>query len=145
MIRMGRLLETYGGLLTERQKEFVRLHCHGDLSFGEIAREYRVSRQAVHDAVRQAEAAMEHYEAELGLLGRPGRGRARADLSDGSDLSDKSDKSDQSNTAAALGPVVEKLENMRRRLAGQGVVYDVTEYVRGLDEVIRSLREQTGG
>jgi predicted DNA-binding protein YlxM (UPF0122 family) len=139
MIRMGRLLETYGGLLTERQKEFVRLHCHGDLSFGEIAREYRVSRQAVHDAVRQAEAAMEHYEAELGLLGRPGRGRARADLSD------QSDKSDKSDMAAALGPVVEKLENVRRRLAGQGVVYDVAEYVRGLDEVIRSLREQTGG
>lgn len=136
------MLETYGGLLTERQKEFVRLHCHEDLSFGEIAREYRVSRQAVHDAVRQAEAAMEHYEAELGLLGRPGRGRDKADLSDGSDLSDKSDQSDM---AAVLGPVVEKLENVRRRLAGQGVVYDVSEYVRGLDEVIRSLREQIGG
>jgi len=66
-------------------------------------------------------------------------------LSDGSDLSDRSDQSDKSDLAVALAAVVEKLENVRRRLAGQGVVYDVAEYVRGLDEVIRSLREQIGG
>jgi predicted DNA-binding protein YlxM (UPF0122 family) len=136
-VRIGRLLEIYGALLTERQREFVRFHYHEDLSFGEIARDHGVSRQAVHDAVRQAEAAMEHYEAGLGLLARSGGGQA-ASVSGAFEAA-------QERPAARIEPVIEKLDALRRRLATQGVIYDVGNYVRTLDEVIGGLRKQSGG
>ena len=66
--RVGLLLDLYGALLTERQRSFVQLHFNEDHSFGEIAREHSVSRQAVHDAVKHAENALESYESKLHLL-----------------------------------------------------------------------------
>ena len=120
------MLEAYGALLTERQREFVRLHCHKDLSFGEIAREFGVSRQAVHDAVRQAEITMEQYEARLGLLVR----------SAGKQIVPAAEK---------LKPIIEKVAALRRRLATQGIIYDTTDYLRALDELLALLREQAGG
>ena len=133
-VRIGRLLETYGPLLTERQREFVRLHYHEDLSFGEIARDASVSRQAVHDAVRQAETAMEHYETSLRLLGRsitpapkPLAGETIPETARGI-------------PASGLEPIIEKLDALRRRLASQGIIYDTSDYVRKCDEVLADLR-----
>lgn len=133
-VRIGRLLQAYGSLLTERQKEFVRLHYNEDMSFGEIAREFGVSRQAVHDAVHQAEASMEHYESCLGLVARTGGqavpvGQAAPAAAPGN--------------ATKIGPVIERLAHLRRRLATQGVIYDTTDYVRALDEVIAHLQGET--
>jgi predicted DNA-binding protein YlxM (UPF0122 family) len=69
-VRIGLLLDVYGALLTERQREFVQLHYDEDQSFGEIAQSRGVSRQAVHDAVKHAEKSLEHYEKKLRLLER---------------------------------------------------------------------------
>ena len=68
ILRITMLMDIYGALLTEKQRKFMNLHYEKDLSFGEIACEYRVSRQAVHDAVKRAEASLENYEQYLGLL-----------------------------------------------------------------------------
>jgi len=133
-VRIGRLLETYGSLLTARQREFVRLHYHEDLSFGEIARDSGVSRQAVHDAVRQAEAAMEHYEASLRLLARsvtPAPKPPAAEAIPGTT---------PGIAASSLEPIIEKLDTLRRRLASQGIIYDASDYVRKCDEVLADLR-----
>ena len=64
------LLDLYGGLLTKKQQRFTKMHFEDDLSFGEIAREFGVSRQAVYDAVKHAEEGLERYEQKLGLLKR---------------------------------------------------------------------------
>lgn len=64
------LLDLYGGLLTKKQQRFTKMHFEDDLSFGEIAREFGVSRQAVYDAVKHAEESLERYEQKLGLLKR---------------------------------------------------------------------------
>jgi predicted DNA-binding protein YlxM (UPF0122 family) len=137
-VRQGQLLELYGPLLTERQREFVRLHHNEDLSLGEIAREFHVSRQAVHDAVRQAETSMEHYEQNLCLLGRPA---VRATTPGGA----------EPEPAAMASPAYEEfraviadLEAARRRLATQGIIYDSAAHVRALDEVISRLRALLG-
>lgn len=66
-VRIGLLLDAYGDLLTDKQQNFMRLYYEQDLSFGEIAAEAGVSRQAVFDAVRHGEATVEEYEAKLGL------------------------------------------------------------------------------
>lgn len=62
------LLDFYGSLLTERQRECYALHHEDDMSLGEIAEELRISRQAVHDNIERAKASMEGYEQKLHLI-----------------------------------------------------------------------------
>lgn len=66
--RANRMLDAYGALLTSRQQELLRCYYRQDLSLGEIAAHARVSRQAVHDALRRAHASLERFEAALGLV-----------------------------------------------------------------------------
>ncbi|MFP4381213.1 MAG: sigma factor-like helix-turn-helix DNA-binding protein [Candidatus Sumerlaeia bacterium] len=68
LLEAGQLLDAYGGLLTERQRRFMRLHYEDDLSFSEIAREYDISRQAVHDSVKHAFRSLREIEDTLGLV-----------------------------------------------------------------------------
>lgn len=68
--RIIRLYDFYGPLLTPKQRQWLELHYHHDLSLGEIAALCRVSRQAVHDGLQRAEKALEEYEARLGYLAR---------------------------------------------------------------------------
>ena len=37
----------YGGLLTDKQRQVLSLHCEEDLSLGEIAEEVGISRQEI--------------------------------------------------------------------------------------------------
>ena len=65
---MCRLLDLYGGLLTEKQFDIMDLYYNDDLSLGEIADHYDISRQGVHDAIKRGDEALAEYEAKLGLL-----------------------------------------------------------------------------
>ena len=62
------LLDFYGALLTDRQRECYALHHEDDMSLGEIAEELSISRQAVHDNIERAKASMEGYEQKLHLI-----------------------------------------------------------------------------
>lgn len=73
--RIGRLMDTYGPLLTDRQRHAMDLYFHEDLSLGEVAAELGISRQGVHDLLRRTEAVLESYERSLGLAGRLERQR----------------------------------------------------------------------
>lgn len=64
------LLAFYGEMLTENQKEMARLHWEEDLTLAEIAEQFSVSRQSVHDTVSRTEKQLEGYEEKLGLLRR---------------------------------------------------------------------------
>ncbi len=66
--RMAILFDFYGKLLTDRQQEMLNLYYGQDLSLGEIAAEFEVSRQAVHDIIRRAEKILEGFETKLGLV-----------------------------------------------------------------------------
>ncbi|MCL6516452.1 YlxM family DNA-binding protein [Alicyclobacillus sp.] len=66
--RMGQLYDCYGQLLTERQRQMVELHYLDDWSLAEIAAQFGVSRQAVHDNLRRAEEQLEAYESALALV-----------------------------------------------------------------------------
>jgi len=66
--RLSQLLDAYGDLLTEKQRTFLRLYFERDLSYGEIARQFGVSRQAIFDAVRHGEDSLERFESVLGLV-----------------------------------------------------------------------------
>ena len=63
---LQRLLDVYGPLLTEHQREAVRLHLDDDWSFSEIAEHLGCSRSGAHDLVRRATTQLRHYEQRLG-------------------------------------------------------------------------------
>ena len=64
------LLDFYGALLTEKQRECFDLHFNEDLSLSEIAEQSGISRQGVWDNIRRADAALKDIESKTGLIGR---------------------------------------------------------------------------
>lgn len=69
-MRLGRLFDLYGGLLTDKQRDCLNMYFYDDLSFSEISEELGVSRQAVHDLLKRVEQTLEKYENKLGLLAK---------------------------------------------------------------------------
>lgn len=65
--RINLLYDIYGPLLTERQQEVLQLYFSDNYSLGEIAAEYKISRQAVHDLIQRALASLEKHENKLRL------------------------------------------------------------------------------
>ena len=68
--RMALLFDFYGDLLTDRQKEFYDLYYNEDLSLGEIAENYHITRQGVRDVIVRAEAILTDLEDKTGLIKR---------------------------------------------------------------------------
>jgi len=68
--RMTMLFDFYGDILTERQKEFYDLYYNEDLSLGEIAENYGITRQGVRDVIVRAEAILTELEDKTGLIKR---------------------------------------------------------------------------
>ena len=64
------LLDFYGELLTDKQRECFDLHYNEDLSLSEIAEQLGVSRQGVWDNIRRAETSMQEIEEKTGLIRR---------------------------------------------------------------------------
>ena len=68
VIQTSLLYDFYGSLLTDRQREVMELYYGENLSLSEIAAEFSISRQGVHDALKNAGRALHEYEQKLGLV-----------------------------------------------------------------------------
>ena len=64
------LLDFYGDMLTEKQREVVEAYYNEDLSLGEIAENYNITRQGVRDVIVRAEAVLTELEDKTGLIKR---------------------------------------------------------------------------
>ena len=64
------MLDAYGSLLPETQREAVRMAYEEDLSLAEIAAQSDVSRQAAHWAVRRGVEQLKRYEDAVGCIRR---------------------------------------------------------------------------
>ena len=64
------LLDFYGDMLTEKQKDVVELYYNEDLSLAEIAENYGISRQGVRDVIVRAVATMQEVEDKTGIIKR---------------------------------------------------------------------------
>jgi uncharacterized protein len=62
------LYDFYSSLLTEKQRMMLELYYHEDWSLSEIAEQQAVSRQAVFEVVKRAEAILMELEEKLHLL-----------------------------------------------------------------------------
>ena len=73
------LYDFYGELLTDRQREIYEELVFNDLSLGEAASEYGISRQGIHDMVKRSENALRDYESKLHMVERTGKIREMAE------------------------------------------------------------------
>ena len=69
-VEWGLLLDYYGELLTDRQRELCEMSFNQDLSLSEIAENTGISRQGVRDQLTHAETQLTFYEDALGLLAK---------------------------------------------------------------------------
>ena len=114
VVRMAKLFDAYGSLLTEKQQEFMSLYYEEDLSLGEIGHLYGVSRQAVYDILRRAEGLLEDWEAKLGVMA--GGENIRQELTKALELVDCLLKETNSAAVLAIGnklrQILTQLQNM---------------------------------
>lgn len=62
------LLDFYGGLLTEKQRDMIDLYYNEDLSLGEIAQHRNITRQGVRDSIKRGEEYLLELEEKLQLV-----------------------------------------------------------------------------
>ena len=75
------LLDYYGELLTDKQREYFDLHYNQDYTLAEIGEMNGISRQGVWDIIKRAEATLKEIEAKTGLVARfAARREALADI-----------------------------------------------------------------
>lgn len=64
------LLDFYGDMLTDKQRDFLDYYYNDDLSLSEIAANEGITRQGVRDAIKRAEMQLFSMEEKLGLLAK---------------------------------------------------------------------------
>ncbi len=69
-IYMIDLYDLYGELLTEKQQNYFEDYYFSNLSLSEIAENMEVSRNAVHNQIKDAEEKLSYYELHLHLYER---------------------------------------------------------------------------
>lgn len=67
------LLDCYGELLTEHQRNTMELYYCEDLSLSEISEPMGITRQAVRDLIKRTEQSLLDYEDKLGFAERIGK------------------------------------------------------------------------
>ena len=72
IVERNYLFDFYGDLLTEHQRTIYGVAVTEDLSLSELAEEYGISRQGVHDLIKRCDAIMQGYEDKLHLVERFG-------------------------------------------------------------------------
>ena len=64
------LLDFYGQMLTDKQREVTEFYYNDDLSLAEIADHCHITRQGVRDSIKRAETQLLDMEDRLGLASR---------------------------------------------------------------------------
>lgn len=67
-VRISILLQLYGSLLTDKQKQYMDYYYNEDLSLSEIADNEEITRQAVRTILVKCKKKLEEYEKKLKFL-----------------------------------------------------------------------------
>lgn len=67
-LKMTMLLDFFGDLLTDKQREYYDLYYNEDLSLSEIAKNVGITRQGVYDIILRAENILLVTEQKTGII-----------------------------------------------------------------------------
>ena len=110
-VEMALLLDYYGGMLTEKQRDCFDMRYNQDLSLGEIAEMQGVSRQAVNDNLTRTEAALRRMEENIGCVKRDMLARkAAAEIRSAASVLDTSSDPAVQNALQRIMAAVSQLE-----------------------------------
>ncbi len=70
IVERNNLFDFYGDLLTQHQRTIYEVAVTEDLSLSELAEEYGISRQGIHDLIKRCDMIMQDYENKLHLVAR---------------------------------------------------------------------------
>ena len=69
-LEISYLLDFYGEMLTQKQRDVMEQYYNDDLSLSEIAENFGITRQGVRDAIKHGEAALLELEQKVGFAAR---------------------------------------------------------------------------
>ena len=69
-LEISYLLDFYGEMLTQKQRDVMEQYYNDDLSLSEIAENFGITRQGVRDAIKHGEAALLELEEKIGFSAR---------------------------------------------------------------------------
>lgn len=111
-LTMGTYYDTYGDLLTEKQRECLELYCYQDFTLAEIAELQGTSRQSVYDAISRAQTQLLRLEEVTHSIANAHR----------------------------WAELASDLEELNQRLRQHGAA-ELPETITFLDSVIRAIKE----
>ena len=62
------LFSYYGELFPKKKKEYLELYLEENSSFSEIAKKYKITRQAVYDNIKRGIKQLDEYEEKLKIF-----------------------------------------------------------------------------
>ena len=68
IIYLNNLYDLYGSLLTDKQQKYFEEYYFNNLSYGEIAEKYGISRNACFKQLKKIEEKLSDYEKKLKIL-----------------------------------------------------------------------------
>ena len=69
-LEISYLLDFYGEVLTEKQRDVMEQYYNDDLSLAEIAENYGITRQGVRDSIKRGEGILLELEEKVGFARR---------------------------------------------------------------------------
>lgn len=112
LLQVTYLYDFYGQLLTEKQETAFRRYYLEDLSLSEIAEKEDVSRQSIHDMIKQAERKLTTYEEKLGLVERFKKQEEELEVMVDKMMSIQSDNADDQTNSV----IIDVIESMHKLL-----------------------------
>ena len=111
-LRISVLLDHYGAMLTDKQREVIDLYYNDDLSLAEIAEQEGITRQGVRDNIKRGEAQLLVMEQKLHAARRFERLAALVSEADETLAAIEKDYADRRRVSS-----VRQVKDLRQKLA----------------------------